>query len=84
MKSVHGEPYKLLISMLMDERKRQKLSQEELAKRIGIHQTFVSKYETLERRMDLIELRSVCKALDMDFVTFVKEFERQLIEKRIE
>ena len=38
--------------------------------------TFVSRYETGERRLDLIELRAVCEALDTNLVEIVSEFER--------
>jgi len=41
-------------------------------------QSFVSKYETGERRLDVIELRAVCEALGTTLSTFVKRFEAKI------
>ena len=41
-------------------------------------QSFVSKYEIGERRLDLIELREVCAALGVPLLEFVKQFEEIL------
>lgn len=81
MKSIHDQAYKLLIGMLKDARKRQKVTQAELAERIGSDQTYVSKVETSERRIDVIELRTICKALGIDFVDFMRDFEDRLEKK---
>lgn len=37
-------------------------------------QSFVSKYESGERRLDLVELQQVCHALRVDLVALVREF----------
>jgi transcriptional regulator with XRE-family HTH domain len=78
MKSIHDQSYKLLISLLREERRKQKLTQAELAERIDSDQTYVSKVETMERRIDVIELRTFCKALDIDLLNFLKDFEDRL------
>jgi hypothetical protein len=36
---------------------------------------FLSKYESGERRLDLLELQLVCRALDVSLVSFVKRFD---------
>jgi len=54
------------------------LTQTELASRLGPDQTFVSKYESGERRLDVIELREVCRAIGTDFVTFIRKLDREL------
>jgi len=54
------------------------LRQTDLADRIGRHQSFVSKYESGERRLDLIELRQVCQALGISLGDFVRKFEESL------
>lgn len=78
MKSIHDQSYKLLITSLKEARKGQRLTQTELAEKLGSDQTYVSKVETLERRIDVVELRSICKALGMDFVAFIRSFEEKL------
>jgi transcriptional regulator with XRE-family HTH domain len=47
------------------------LTQAELAARLGRPQSFVSKYESGERRLDLIELSEVCAALGVSLENFV-------------
>jgi transcriptional regulator with XRE-family HTH domain len=55
------------------------LRQEDLATRLNEPQSFVSKYESGERRLDLIELRQVCQAVGVTLLDFVQRFEEQLI-----
>jgi transcriptional regulator with XRE-family HTH domain len=47
------------------------LTQAEVAARLGRPQSFVSKYESGERRLDLIELSEVCAALGISLENFV-------------
>lgn len=53
------------------------LRQSDVAERLGVNQTFVSKYERGERRLDLVELRHVCEALGTDLERFVRSFEAE-------
>lgn len=77
MKSIKTESYQILITLLKRKRQEVNITQEDLAKKIGLDQTFVSKYETGERRLDVIELRRVCEALDINFIEFISEFEEE-------
>jgi transcriptional regulator with XRE-family HTH domain len=54
------------------------LSQVELAQRLGLPQSFVSKYESGERRLDLIEVYRICNAVGISMVEFVRKFEESL------
>jgi len=63
MESIHDPRYTSLIEELVRIRKSQSVSQEELAERLKEPQSFVSKVETRERRIDLIELVDWCNAL---------------------
>lgn len=54
------------------------LRQTDLAKRLGQPQSFISKYESGERRLDLPELRQVCKALGISLKEFIRKFEDSL------
>lgn len=47
------------------------LTQADLADRLGHAQTFVSKYELGQRRLDIVELSAVCDALGVDVGTVV-------------
>jgi len=52
------------------------LRQVELAKRLNKPQSFVSKYESGERRLDIIELYAICKALDVTLLAVADRFEK--------
>lgn len=54
------------------------LTQEEVARRLERPQSFVSKYESGERRLDVLELREVCRALGMTLPEFVRRLEKSL------
>ena len=71
-----GDPrYRAAIQRLADARRQAKLSQEELAEKLGRRQQYVSKYETGERRLDLIEYIDAAKALNQDIVQILKSLE---------
>lgn len=62
-----GDPrYRLLIATLVERRKELRLSQEMLAIRLQRHQQFVSRYETGERRLDVVEFADVVRELGCD------------------
>lgn len=50
-------PYDLLAQLLSDARKKARVTQNELAERLGVSQSAVSKVERGIQRLDLIELR---------------------------
>lgn len=58
-KSIHDLRYQALIETLAEERKRLNISQSELAERIGLHQSDISKIELLERRLDVLEFSTI-------------------------
>lgn len=64
--------------MLRDIRKSSELSQQELAKRLEKPQSFVSKYESGERRLDILELREICIALNISLIDFIKQLDVSL------
>ncbi len=71
-------PQALVCRLLRQERSLAGLKQADLAKRLGMPQSFVSKYESGERRLDFIEVQSICAALGVKLVDFVVRFEREL------
>lgn len=82
-KTIHDSAYQLLVDMLKTARLSADMTQVDLAASLGTDQSFVSKYERLERRLDVIELRAVCSLLGLDFVGFVAEFELKLREQEL-
>ena len=67
-----------LAALLRSVRSEAGLTQSEIAERLELPQSFVSKYESGERRLDLVELRQICKALKISLGDFVRRFEKEI------
>lgn len=55
-----------MIELLVQARKDAGITQVELGKRLGQRQTFVSKFELGERRLDVAEFLAVARAIGAD------------------
>ena len=62
-KSTHTPHYDLFRRRLVAMRNEAGLNQRELAKRLKVHHSFVSKVEVGERRVDIVEFFWICEAL---------------------
>jgi transcriptional regulator with XRE-family HTH domain len=51
-------------------------SQHDVAVKLGQPQSFVSRYESGERRLDVLELRAICRVLGTTLTDFIARFER--------
>lgn len=78
-KSIHSENYRIVIQTLRNLREDKGITQNQLATMLGCNQTVVSKIETFERRIDIIELRTICQKLDISFVDFIINIEKKLL-----
>ena len=67
-----------LLALLRQLRIDAGLTQTELASRLQRDQTFVSKYESGERRLDILEVREICGAIGVDFVAAMRRLDRKL------
>ncbi len=74
--SIGTAEHKRLVALLRQIRVDAGLTQVDLAKRLREPQAFVSRYETGERRLDLLELREVCRAVGVSLKEFVRRFEK--------
>lgn len=70
------DPHEHLASLLRSLRGRAGLTQTEVAMALGKPQSYVSKYETGERRLDLVELSELCPVLKTSLSQLVSEFEK--------
>ena len=80
-KSIYTREHTAVTRLLQQARKEAGLTQIELADALGQSQSFVSKYERGERRLDVIQLRGVCQALGLTLAQFVERLEQQLRKK---
>ena len=81
-RSAHTRNYRLFRELLRSVRKEAGLTQADVARALGVHQSYVSKYETGERRLDVAELLAVCAAMDIPAQRFIAQLERHLSRRR--
>jgi transcriptional regulator with XRE-family HTH domain len=79
-KSLYSDNQKKLLELLRELREEAKLRQEDVAEALEVPQSFVSKYESGERRLDILELRAVCQVLKLELPTFCRKLERRIAE----
>jgi transcriptional regulator with XRE-family HTH domain len=77
-KASHSKKGAVLRELLIQWRDDAGVTQVELAKRLSRPQSFVSKYERGERRLDVLELIEVCRALGRDASQFVRDLTAKL------
>lgn len=73
-KSLSSSHQKALLSLLREIREEAGLRQTDVAENLSQPQSFVSKYESGERRLDLLELEAVCAACGTDLTSFVSRY----------
>ncbi len=82
MKSVFTSEYELLLQNLVSARRAADLTQKDLAKRLGKPQSFVSKYERRERRLDVVEFVMIAQAIGIAPSGIVREIETKMAVHR--
>ena len=75
LSSIHAIVYGRMIDGLIAARKAANVTQAELGRRIGQRQTFVSKFELGERRLDAAEFIKVGKAIGADPFKIMRDAE---------
>lgn len=81
-KTIYTRQYGVLLELLRSTRQSTGLSQVDLADRLGMNQSDISKCEAGSRRLDIIELKLWSAALGVDFVGLVTQLE-QLVEAEL-
>ena len=80
-KSIHTTEYAVIVALLKEARDAAGLSQVDLAAKLKQSQSFVSKMESGDRRLDLVQLRTLCVALGTTLAAFVARFEERVAEQ---
>lgn len=75
-RSAFGRRQKWFRERLTDARRERGLTQVDLARKLRRPQSFVSKYERGERRLDVVEFLDVASALGIDAAALIAELER--------
>ena len=76
-RSTHHPDYQTLLTLLRNLRERAGVTQLALAESLGNTQTFISKIERGERRIDVVEFIEICNALGCDPVQAFRDYVQQ-------
>ena len=81
-KSIYTREYAALTRLLCEAREEAGITQVELAEKLGQSQSFVSKFERGDRRLDVVQLRTVCQTLGLTLPEFVDRLETALRSRK--
>ena len=73
MKSLHSTRYRRFLQLLVEARQASGLSQQAVADKLGRPQSFLSKCESGERRVDLVEFLALAEIIGIDAPAFVDQ-----------
>lgn len=74
-KSQHTERYQKLVLELRVARTRAKLTQRQVAEKLDVYNSYVSKVETGERKIDVIELAEFCHVYGLTLSQFLRQID---------
>ena len=74
-RTIRSEGHEALRRELIDARKRAGLTQAQLAERLRCHQSFVARIENGERRVDVVELVTLARAIGIRAVDLLEAVE---------
>nr|WP_309381375.1 helix-turn-helix transcriptional regulator [Cerasicoccus frondis] len=80
-KSIYSVENVILCEMLRSARQQRKLTQTQLAERLGKPQSFIAKVERGERRLDVVEFVKVIESIELSAPHFLQQYMDEL-EKR--
>jgi transcriptional regulator with XRE-family HTH domain len=77
-KTIYSREYGVVLRLLREARTKAGITQVELAKKLRQTQSFVSKIERGDRRLDIVQLRTLCRIFGLTLVEFVERLEKEL------
>ena len=81
-KSIYSPIHERMLELLLAARKQAGITQVEAAALLGCRQTFLSKIERGERRLDVIEFLVICRVYQADPTAIIKALSRHASLRR--
>ena len=76
--AIYTPEYQTFLTELRAAREKAGVTQEELARRLNKSQSFVTKAETGDRRLDIAQLVLICRALGISLPDFIHQYDAAL------
>ena len=80
-KSIYTDEYAVVLRLLCLARKKSGVTQVDLADRLGQTQSFVSKVERGDRRLDIVQLRTILLEFGVTLPNFASQLEAEIAKK---
>ena len=84
MKTFYDPCYLAAMTILKEYRLNSNMTQQELALLLCCDQGYISKYESGQRRLDIIEIRKICKQLGISLIDFAEDLETKIKEDNLD
>ncbi len=72
VKAIYSKEHRSLVEKLRKARKEKGLDQRDVAKLLGVSQSYVSKIESGQRRIDIVQLKAFARIYKKDIDYFIK------------
>ncbi len=72
VKAIYSKEHRNLVERLRTARKERGLDQEDVAKLLGVSQSYISKMESGQRRIDIVQLKRFAKVYKKKMEYFIK------------
>ena len=82
MRSIHNKKYKAIIAYIRGKREEAGITQKDMTKVLHLRQAIISKIETCERRIDLLELLQYCRGVNISIQEIVDHLEKMNASKK--
>jgi len=80
-KSIYTREYTIVRRLLREARARASLTQTQVAAKLKQSQSFITKLERGDRRIDIVQLHTICRIYGITLGDFVELLERELARK---
>jgi len=80
-KTLFRPEYRILLGLVRQARKDAQITQDDLAARIQAPQSTITKWETGQQRMDLLEFWSYCRGIEVNPIDLLQRFQDALEEE---
>lgn len=75
-KSIYSQRQQQVRLLLIEKRRAARLTQSDVARKLGRPQSYVSNYERGERRLDLVEFLEIAEAIGFDAPKFIRQLKQ--------
>ena len=80
-KSIYTNEYTAVLRLLKEARKKAGITQVQLAKKLRLTQSLFSKMERGECRLDIVQVRTICRLVGLAFPEFAQRLEDELAKR---